>query len=117
MEQMRQVRKMGPLDQILGMLPGMGNLKQLKDVQVDEKEMLHIEAIIQSMTPEERRNPSIIKDSRKKRIAKGSGTKVSDVNKLLKQFDQTKKMMKQMMGMEKMLKKRKGGGFKLPFFK
>ncbi|KNZ69626.1 signal recognition particle protein [Thermincola ferriacetica] len=117
LEQMRQVRKMGPLDQILGMLPGMGNLKQLKDVQVDEKEMLHIEAIIQSMTPEERRNPSIIKDSRKKRIAKGSGTKVSDVNKLLKQFDQTKKMMKQMMGMEKMLKKRKGGGFKLPFFK
>ncbi len=115
LEQMQQVRNMGPLDQILGMLPGMGNLKQLKDVQLEEKELVHIEAIIQSMTAEERKNPVIIKDSRKKRIARGSGTKVSDVNKLLKQFEQTKKMMKQMVGMEKKMKK--GGGFKFPFFK
>jgi signal recognition particle subunit SRP54 len=74
-----------------------------------------MKAIIQSMTAKERKDPRIIKDSRKKRIAKGSGTRVSEVNRLLKQFEETKKMMKQFTGMEKNLKK--GGGFKLPFFK
>ncbi|MFZ5639722.1 MAG: signal recognition particle protein, partial [Bacillota bacterium] len=115
MEQMQQVKNMGPLDSILGMIPGFSGAKQLKNLQINEKDMVHVQAIIQSMTPEERRKPQIIKDSRKKRIARGSGTKVSDVNRLLKQFEETKKMMKQLTGMEKAMKK--GGGFKLPFFK
>lgn len=115
MEQMQQVKNMGPLDSILGMIPGFSGAKQLKNLQINEKEMVHVQAIIQSMTPEERRKPAIIKDSRKKRIARGSGTKVSDVNRLLKQFEETKKMMKQLSGMEKAMKK--GGGFKLPFFR
>lgn len=117
MEQMDQVRTLGPLDQILGMIPGLGQAKQLKNLQgsIDEKEFVHMKAIIQSMTPKERKDPKIIKDSRKKRIARGSGARVSDVNRLLKQFEETKKMMKQFSGMEKNLKK--GGGFKLPFFK
>lgn len=117
LEQMEQVKNLGPLDQILGMIPGLGQLKQLKNMKgaIDEKEMAHMKAIIQSMTSKERTDPKIIKDSRKKRIAKGSGTKVSEVNRLLKQFEETRKMMKQLSGMEKNLKK--GGGFKLPFFK
>lgn len=117
LDQMEQIKKMGSLEQILGMIPGLGKMKQLKDIKgaVDEKEMVHMKAIIQSMTQKERSDPKIIKDSRKKRIAKGSGTKVSEVNRLLKQFEETKKMMKQFSGMEKNLKK--GGGFKLPFFK
>lgn len=117
LDQMEQMNKLGPLDQILGMIPGMGQLKQLKELKgaIDEKEMAHMKAIIQSMTPKERNDPKIIKDSRKKRIARGSGTKVSEVNRLLKQFEETRKMMKQLSGMEKNLKK--GGGFKLPFFK
>lgn len=113
LDQLEQMKNMGPLSSILEMMPGMNN-KQLKNLSVDEKELVHIEAIIQSMTAEERKNPSIIKGSRRKRIAKGSGTSVQAVNKLLKQFQQTKKMMKQMSGMEKGLKK--GGKFKLPFF-
>ncbi len=117
MEQMEQVKSMGPLDQIIGMIPGFGQMKQLKNIKgsLDESEFLHTKAIIQSMTTKERKEPRIIKDSRKKRIARGSGTRVSDVNRLLKQFEETKKMMKQLSGMEKNL--RKGGGFKLPFFK
>ncbi len=117
MEQMDQVKSMGPLDEIIGMIPGMGQAKQLKNLKgaVDEKEFVHMKAIIQSMTPRERKDPRIIKDSRKKRIARGSGTRVSEVNRLLKQFEETKKMMKQLTGMEKNMKK--GGGFKLPFFK
>lgn len=115
LDQMQQVKNMGPLDSILGMIPGFSGAKQLKDIQIDEKDMVHVQAIIQSMTPEERRKPSIIKDSRKKRIARGSGTKVSEINRVLKQFEETKKMMKQLSGMEKTMKK--GGGFKLPFFK
>ncbi|MDA8233227.1 MAG: signal recognition particle protein [Clostridia bacterium] len=116
LDQMQQMKKLGPLEQILGMIPGLGGkkLKELKD-QIDEKEMAHIEAIIKSMTTEERRNPEIIKGSRRKRIAQGSGTKVQDVNKLLKQFEQTREMFKQFAGMEKKMKK--GGGLKLPFFK
>ena len=88
------MRKLGPLDQILGMLPGQFS-KQLKGVQVDEKEMGRVEAIIQSMTRQERANPNLINGSRRKRIAAGSGTSVPEVNRLLQQFEQTRKMMKQ----------------------
>lgn len=115
LEQMEQVRKLGPLDQILGMLPGMGNLKKLQDVKIDEKEIKHIEAIIQSMTRKERRDPAVINGSRRKRIAAGSGTRVQDVNKLLKQFTEAKKMMKRFQDIKKSGKK--PGGFKLPFMK
>lgn len=117
LDQMQQMKKMGPLDQILGMIPGLGG-KQLKEIQgqIDEKEMGRVEAIIKSMTTHERRNPEVINGSRRKRIAKGSGTRVQDVNKLLKQFQQTQAMMKQFAGMEKKFKKGKGG-FKLPFMK
>ena len=87
---------MGSLDQILGMLPGMGQLKQLKKLKPDEGELTRIEAIIDSMTKEERADHRIINGSRRKRIALGSGTKVQDVNRLLKNFSQTKKMMEQL---------------------
>lgn len=97
-EQLRQVRSMGPLDQLLGMLPGMGNVKALKDLQIDEAQLNRIEAIINSMTKEERANPSIIDGSRRRRIALGSGTRVQDVNRLLKQFEQTKAMMRHFVG-------------------
>ena len=95
LEQLHQLKKMGNLDQLIGMIPGAGSLK---DVQVDEKQMKRIEAIILSMTKKERTYPDIINGSRRKRIANGSGTTVEDVNKLLKQFDQMKKMMKQLTG-------------------
>ena len=95
LDQLHQLKKMGNLDQLIGMIPGAGSLK---DVQVDEKQMQRIEAIILSMTKKERTYPDIINGSRRKRIAKGSGTSVEDVNKLLKQFDQMKKMMKQLTG-------------------
>jgi signal recognition particle subunit SRP54 len=116
LEQLSQVKKLGPLEQVLGMIPGLGGAKKLKDLQVDEKELVYVEAIIHSMTPDERREPErVLNGSRKKRIARGSGTSVQEVNRLLKQFDQTKKMMKQFMDMEKSLKK--GGKMsKLPFF-
>ncbi len=94
--QLNQVKKLGSVEQILGMLPGMGQLKQLKKMKPDEKELVRVEAIINSMTREERRNHKIINGSRRKRIARGSGTKVQDVNRLLKNFAQTKKMMEQM---------------------
>lgn len=113
LNQLQQMKKMGPLKDILGMIPGL-NSKQLKDVEVDDKEFARLEAIILSMTKDERKNPKIVNGSRRKRIAMGSGTKVSDVNKLLKQFEQMKKMMKQFSGMEKKMKKGKKG-FKLPF--
>jgi len=113
LDQMQQMKNMGPLDQLLGMLPGAGKIKGLKDLQVDPKDMAHTEAIIRSMTPEERRKPVLINGSRRKRIAAGSGTTITDVNRLLKQFEQAQKMMKQMSQMSK------GGrgmkGFKLPF--
>jgi signal recognition particle subunit SRP54 len=92
--QMREMRKLGPLEQILGMLPGQFS-KQLKGVQVDEKELGRIEAIIQSMTRQERANPNLINGSRRRRIAAGSGTSVQEVNRLLQQFEQTRKMMRQ----------------------
>ncbi len=111
LEQLQQVRNMGPLDQILGMIPGMSQVKGLKDMQPDEKQMKQIEAIIYSMTPAERRNPDIIDGSRRRRIAAGSGTNVQTVNRLLKQFDQTRKMMKQFT--DKGMKKK--GKFPFPF--
>ena len=112
LEQMQQMKNMGPLDQILGMLPGAGKMKGIKDMQINEKDMAHVEAIIRSMTPEERRKPNIINGSRRKRIAAGSGTGISDVNRLLKQFEQMQKMMKQMNQMGKNMGRR---GMKLPF--
>ena len=112
LEQMEQVKQMGPLDELLSMLPGAGKVKGLKNMQIDEKQLSHVEAIVKSMTRKERQDPSIINASRKKRIAKGSGTTVSQVNRLLKQFDEMKKMMKQMTNMQK---GKKGKGFKLPF--
>jgi signal recognition particle subunit SRP54 len=100
LEQMRQVRKLGPLQDLLAMLPGIpGGKEQLKDLQVDERELARTEAIICSMTSEERRNPAIISGSRRLRIARGSGTTTHEVNALLKQFAQARKMMKSMMGM------------------
>ncbi len=90
---------MGPLEQIMGMLPGMGNLKALAENKPDEKQMARVEAIIGSMTPDERRKQHIINGSRRKRIAKGSGTSVEEVNRLLKQFVQMQKMLKQLGGM------------------
>jgi len=95
LDQLQQVKSMGPLEEILNMLPGI-NIKQMKNMEVDEKDLKHIEAIIQSMTKEERQNPEIISGSRKKRIALGSGTKVQDVNRLLKQFSDAKKMISQL---------------------
>ena len=100
-DQLRTIRKMGPLEQILGMLPGMGAMKELQQQkeQVDEKQMLRVEAIINSMTAKERRNHQLINGQRRKRIAKGSGTSVEAVNRLLKQFIQMKKMLKSLGGM------------------
>jgi signal recognition particle subunit SRP54 len=98
-DQLKTIKKMGPLEQIMGMLPGMGNLKALAENKPDEKQMTRVEAIINSMTPEERRKQHIINGSRRKRIARGSGTSVEDVNRLLKQFVQMQKMLKQLGGM------------------
>lgn len=112
LEQMGQVRNMGPLDELINMIPGVNKMKGLKNAQIDEKQLSQVEAIIQSMTKKERQEPSIINASRKKRIAKGSGTTVSQVNRLLKQFNEMKKMMKQMTNMQK---GKKGKGFNLPF--
>ena len=96
LKQMRQIRKMGPIGNLLGMMPGMGAMKKLKDVDVDDGELDRVEAIILSMTPHERAMPQIIKGSRRRRIAEGSGTKIQQVNNLVKQFDQMKKLMKHM---------------------
>src|SRR5215472_12711645 len=98
-DQLKAIRRMGPLESIIGMLPGMGNIKQLAGQKPDEKQLNRIEAIISSMTPEERRKQHIINGSRRKRIAKGSGTSVEEVNRLLKQFVQMQKMLKQLGGM------------------
>jgi len=96
LDQMQQLKKMGPLQNVLGMLPGVGN--KLKNAEIDENAMKKPEAIIQSMTPRERRNPDVLNASRRKRIAAGAGVTVQDVNQLMRQFDQMRKMMKQMMG-------------------
>jgi len=116
MGQIQQIKKMGSIKDLASMIPGVG--KQLKDVDIDDNAFKGIEAIINSMTPKERQNPDIINQSRKLRIARGSGTKLDDVNRLMKQFDQTRKMMKMVTGMDKnrmaqmaaAMKQMKGGG-------
>ncbi len=110
MDQLKQVKNMGPLDQLLSMVPGLGSLKKT-GIEVDERELSKIEAMINSMTPEERRNAAIIGGSRRRRIAAGSGTTVQDVNRLLKQFEQARKMFRAFASMEKGPKK----GMKIPF--
>jgi signal recognition particle subunit SRP54 len=98
LDQINQIKKMGNVKDLMGMIPGVG--KAIKDVDIDDDAFKHIEALIQSMTPEERQNPSLINGSRRKRIALGSGRSVQDLNKLIKQFSETSKMMK-MMGNKK----------------
>jgi signal recognition particle subunit SRP54 len=109
-DQLRTIKKMGPIEQIIGMLPGMGNLKEMTAAreQVDDKQLARVEAIINSMTPKERRNHQLINGQRRKRIAKGSGTSVEEVNRLLKQFVQMQKMLKQLGGMAGLGGKRGG---------
>ncbi len=99
LEQLKQIQKMGSIRSLIGMIPGLGN--QIKDADIDENQFTRLEAMIQSMTQKEREKPNIINPSRKRRIASGSGTKVEDVNRLLKQYEQMNKMMKQMSGMAK----------------
>src|SRR5690625_228091 len=115
LEQMGQVRQMGPLEDLMAMIPGANRMKGLQNAQIDERQLSHIEAIIQSMTKEERENPKLMNASRKKRVAKGSGTTVAQVNRLLKQFNDMQKMMKQMSNMQQGKRGRGRGGFKLPF--
>jgi signal recognition particle subunit SRP54 len=98
-DQLRTIKKMGPLEHIVSMLPGMGNLKEVAPDGIDERQLLRVEAIINSMTPQERRRHDLINGSRRKRIARGSGTTVEDVNRLLKQFVQMQKMLKAVQGM------------------
>ena len=115
-DQLRQLKKMGSLEEILGMLPNMGPFKDLSKAQVDEKELQRTEAIISSMTPKERRKHQLVNGSRRKRIARGSGTSVQQVNQLLKQYVQARKMMKSMMAPsgKKGKKGRRMKGFRLP---
>ncbi|MCR5118525.1 MAG: signal recognition particle protein [Lachnospiraceae bacterium] len=116
LESMKQMRNMGGLGAILSMLPGMG--AKMGDIEgmIDEKQMKQTEAIVLSMTPEERANPKLLNPRRKNRIAKGAGLDIAVVNRFVKQFEQSQKMMKQMPGMMKGFGKRKGmGGFKMPF--
>ncbi|GMX62201.1 MULTISPECIES: signal recognition particle protein [Paenibacillus] len=122
LEQMEQVKKLGPLDQLLDMLPGAGKIKGMKDVKVDDKQMARVAAIVKSMTKEERQNPDLLSPSRRKRLAAGSGNSVQDVNRFIKQFEDMRKMMKQFSGMmgpkgAKQLKnlKKLGRGMKFPF--
>ena len=114
LDQMEQLQNMGNINSMLEMMPGMSKNK-LKDIQIDERDMARTKAIILSMTPAERRNPKIINGSRRKRIAAGSGMKVQDVNRLLKQYEQSQVLMKQFGGMATGKKGKKGGKFKLPF--
>ncbi|MCE5336909.1 MAG: signal recognition particle protein, partial [Desulfobacteraceae bacterium] len=106
--QLRQIRKLGSFEQILSMLPGMGMLKEIKKMQVDEKEFVRMEAIINSMTKVERRNVDLINASRRRRIASGSGTSVQDVNRLLKSYGEARRMMRQVVGGGAATKKKKG---------
>ncbi|MNV78580.1 Signal recognition particle protein [compost metagenome] len=129
LEQMDQVKKLGPLDQILDMLPGMNKAKGMKDLKVDDKQMGRVEAIVHSMTKQEKAQPEIINHNRRKRIAAGSGTSLTEVNRLIKQFDEMRRMMKQFSGMMggmggggkgkknamKQLKALGGKGMKFPF--
>lgn len=113
-DQLQQIKSMGPLDQLMGMIPGMSKIKDMPGLSVDEKQLGRIEAMILSMTLGERENPAIFDASRKRRVALGSGSDVRDLNRLLKQFEDMRKMMKQMTAMQKGLMK---AGGKLPFFK
>jgi len=122
LEQLEQVKKLGPLDQLLDMMPGMNKIKGAKDLKVDDKQMGRTVAIVKSMTTQEKRKPEIINASRRKRLALGSGTSVMEVNRLIKQFDDMRKMMKQFSGMMgsggkgmKGLKGKLGKGMKFPF--
>lgn len=110
-DQLKQIRKLGSLEQIMSMLPSIGPFKEMQKAKVDEKELVRVEAIINSMTPKERRNHQLINGSRRKRIAKGSGTSVQQVNQLLKQYAQTRKMMK---GMKNSFFGKRMKGMKLP---
>ncbi len=114
LDQFAQMKKMGSLEQIMGMIPGM-NPSQMKDAKIDEKQMARTEAIIKSMTKQEREKPEILNANRKKRIAAGSGTSVEEVNKLLRQFEQVRKMMKQLSGMNPNKLGKLGKRMKLPF--
>ncbi|MBC2113812.1 signal recognition particle protein [Listeria innocua] len=116
LDQLQQVKQMGPLDELLKMMPGANKMKGLDNMQVDDKQLGHIEAIIKSMTKNEKDNPNIINASRRKRIARGSGRPIQEINRLLKQFAEMKKMMKQMTGGGKGKKgKNPFGNFKMPF--
>ncbi|EMB0338733.1 signal recognition particle protein [Listeria monocytogenes] len=116
LEQLQQVKQMGPLDELLKMMPGANKMKGLDNMNVDDKQLGHIEAIIKSMTKNEKDNPDTINASRRKRIARGSGRPVQEINRLLKQFAEMKKMMKQMTGGGKGKKgKNPFGNFKMPF--
>lgn len=112
LHQLHQIKKLGSFQSILGLIPGMGQYKEaLKQIDFDGKEMKHLEAIIYSMTPEERRKPEILNGSRRKRIADGSGTKIQDVNRLVKQFKEMKKQMKRMRNGKRMNPSPLGNGF------
>lgn len=113
LDQLQQMKKMGPLSQIMDMIPGI-NANKLKGLEIDDREIVKVEAIIRSMTKKERLDPSILNGSRRRRIALGSGTTIQDVNKVIKNFEQMRKMMKQFADMEKDIKK---GKRKLPFFR
>jgi signal recognition particle subunit SRP54 len=120
LEQMEQVKKMGPLDQILDMLPGANKMKGLKDVKVDDKQMGRVEAIVKSMTKQEKQKPELLNATRRKRIALGSGNSIQEVNRFIKQFEDMRKMMKQFSGMMgnkggKNAMKKLGKGMKFPF--
>ncbi|MGE5587530.1 MAG: signal recognition particle protein [Clostridia bacterium] len=115
-DQLRQMRKIGPLDEILSMIPGLGRIRGASELKVDEAQLNRVEAIVNSMTLEERRNPAIIDGSRRKRIARGSGTRIQDVNSVLRQFEQVREMLRQFGGAEKAARRamRKGA---FPFVK
>jgi signal recognition particle subunit SRP54 len=113
LQQMQQIKKMGPIKDLLGMIPGMSQMN-VSDADINEKGLAHVEAVIYSMTPEERRNPAILNGSRKKRIAAGSGRTIQEINRLLKQFEEMRKMMKGFTGMSGKKAARKG---MFPFFK
>jgi signal recognition particle subunit SRP54 len=115
-KQLKTLRRMGPLESLLGMIPGLGGMKQLAENKPDEKQLGRIEAILSSMTPAERRNDGLLNGSRRKRVARGSGTTVEDVNRLLKQFGEMKRVL-QMMGSGGMAAVAKGmakGGSRMP---
>ena len=117
LDQLRRMRKMGPMEQILGMIPGLSAVKEMKDAAINEKELDQVEAIISSMTPIERRDPAVINGSRRRRIALGSGTNVQDVNRLLKQFNEMRRMMRQFADIEHNPKARKRMMRNMPFMR